>query len=108
MTKSIVDIVVKEAQQAGAVKISRINLTIGDLSTVIDDSVKLYFDIIAAGTVAQGAELIFKRVKAEFFCKNCNNNYEKPIHGFDCPQCGNMGIPTEIGKEFYVESIEID
>ena len=27
---------------------------------------------------------------------------------FDCPKCGGQGEPTDIGKEFYIESIEIE
>jgi hydrogenase nickel incorporation protein HypA/HybF len=108
VTKSIVDIVVNEAQKAGASRISSIRLVIGDLSTIIDDSVRLYFGLIAAGTIAAGAELSFRRVKAEFYCKQCRRNFEKPAHGFDCPECGSLGFPTETGKEFYVESIEVE
>lgn len=107
VTKSFVDIVIKEAEKHSAGKVSRITLVIGELSSIIDDSVRLYFDLIAEGTITEGAELVFKRVKAEFFCKNCQLNFEKPSKGFDCPKCGNLGVPTDVGKEFYVESIEI-
>ena len=27
---------------------------------------------------------------------------------FDCPECGGEGGPTDIGKEFYIDSIEIE
>jgi hydrogenase nickel incorporation protein HypA/HybF len=108
VTQSIVDIVVAEAAKAGATRVSAINLVIGDLSSIIDDSVALYFDLIAAGTVAAGAQLIFKRIRPEFYCKHCQTNFTKPAHGFDCPVCGALGSPTEVGKEFYVESMEID
>lgn len=108
VTQSIVNIAVTQAKQAGAVRIREIHLVIGDLSTIIDDSVRLYFELIAAGTLAQGAELVFKRVQAEFYCPNCQANFVKPRHGFDCPTCGALGRPTDVGKEFYVASIEIE
>jgi hydrogenase nickel incorporation protein HypA/HybF len=108
VTKSIVDIAVKEAQKAGASRVNAISLVIGELSTVIDDSVRLYFGLIAEGTIASGADLRFRRVKAQFYCRHCRSNFEKPAHGFECPECGGLGIPTETGKEFYVESIEVE
>jgi hydrogenase nickel incorporation protein HypA/HybF len=108
VTQSIIDIVAAEAAKRGAARVSAINLVIGDLSSIIDDSVALYFDLIAAGTVAAGAKLHFRRVKPEFYCRNCQKNFSKPPQGFDCPVCGALGSPTEIGKEFYVESMEID
>jgi hydrogenase nickel incorporation protein HypA/HybF len=108
VTQSIIRIAATEAERAGANKITAINLVIGDLSTIVDDSVRLYFSMIAEGTPAEGAELNFRRIPAEFFCKVCGKSFVKPAHGFECPTCGNYGTPTEVGKEFYVESIEVD
>ncbi|MCX7745763.1 MAG: hydrogenase maturation nickel metallochaperone HypA [Clostridia bacterium] len=108
VTKSIIDIVTHEAKNAGAQKITQITLVIGDLSTIIDESVKMYFDIISEGTLAKGAELIFKRVSADFKCMQCDLIFNKPKKGFDCPRCGELGVPTGAGKEFYVESIEVE
>lgn len=108
VTKSIVRMVVEEASKNNASRVSRIHLVIGDLSSIIDDSVRMYFDLIAEGTIAKGAELVFERVKAEFFCKSCGQRYEKPAQGFACPWCGGLGSPTDVGKEFYVRSIEVE
>lgn len=108
VTQSIIRIAVREAQKAGAKKVTAINLVIGDLSTVVDDSVRLYFSMIAEGTPAEKASLNFRRIPAEFFCKHCGKSFVKPAHGFDCPVCGNYGTPTDVGREFYVESIEVE
>ena len=108
VTQSIVRMVAEEAKKAGGGRILEIRLVIGDLSTIIDDSVQLYFDILSEGTAAQGARLVFKRVRAEFLCKACNARFIKPETGFQCPQCGALGTPTEVGREFYVESIELE
>lgn len=108
VTKSLINIAVEEAAKAHANKITEIRLVIGDLSTIMDESVQMYFDIISEGTVAHGAKLIFRRVSAEFQCKSCGAKYDKPPKGFDCPECGGMGIPTGVGKEFYIESMEVE
>lgn len=108
VTQSIVKMVTEEAEKAGGGKILEIRLVIGDLSTIIDDSVRLYFDLISEGTPAQGAKLVFRRVRAEFLCRSCGTRFTKPGTGFQCPQCGELGTPTEVGREFYVESIEVE
>ncbi len=108
VTQSMINIALNEAKRAGASKILEIRLVIGDLSTILDDSVQMYFDIMSEGTIAQGAKLVFKRVKAEFKCKECGEVFVKPPQGFDCPKCGGLGTPTERGREFYIESLEID
>lgn len=108
VTESIVDIAVREAEKAGASRITEIRLVIGDLSTIIDESVSLYFDMISRGTAAEGAKLVFKRMPARFRCNVCCTEYDKPARGFDCPVCGNTGRLTGAGKEFYIESMEVD
>jgi hydrogenase nickel incorporation protein HypA/HybF len=108
VTEGMLDTVLKEAQKHGASKITEIRLVIGDISTILDESVQMYFDIMSEGTIAQGAKLIFKRVASQFRCKACGNEYDKPRTGFDCPKCGGLGLPTGVGKEFYIESIDVD
>jgi hydrogenase nickel incorporation protein HypA/HybF len=108
VTKSMINIVLEEIKNREIQKVTEVRLVIGDLSTIIDESVQMYFDILSEGTIAKGAKLIFKRVKAEFKCKACGYVYNKPVKGFDCPKCSGLGIPTGVGKEFYVESIEVE
>jgi len=108
VTQSMLDTVVREAGKSGAKKITEIRLVIGDLSTILDESVQLYFDLLSEGTIAQGAKLIFKRIAARFLCKECGNDFEKPARGFDCPKCGGFALPTEVGREFYIESIDVE
>lgn len=108
VTQSMITLALEEAHRAEASKIIEIRLVIGDLSTIVDDSVQMYFDLMSEGTIAEGAKLVFRRVKAEFKCKNCGEVFIKPAKGFDCPKCGHMGTPTEVGKEFYIESLEIE
>jgi len=73
VTKNILDVAIGGADGR---KITAITLVIGDLSSIIDESVQLYFDLLSADTIASGAKLIFKRVSAELLCKPCGYNFE--------------------------------
>ncbi|HEX2946853.1 MAG TPA: hydrogenase maturation nickel metallochaperone HypA [Clostridia bacterium] len=108
VTRNIVDIAVKEAEAAGAGRILTIKLVIGDLASIIDESVSMYFDIISKDTIAEGAKLVFKRMPALFLCKSCGREFQKPRSGFDCPFCGGEGRLTDAGREFYIESLEVE
>lgn len=108
VTQGIIKTVCEEVQKANATKITEIKLAIGDLSTIIDDSVQMYFDMLAEGTPAQGAKLVFRRIKAEFKCMKCQSVFIKPTVGFNCPTCGELGTPTGVGREFYIESLEVE
>lgn len=108
VTQGMLDLVLTEAKKAGASKVTEIRLVIGDLSTILDESVQMYFDIMSEGTIVQGAKLSFRRIASRFRCKGCGNEFDKPAKGFDCPQCGGPGFPTGVGKEFYIESIDVE
>lgn len=106
VTKYVLETVISEAEKFNISKITVVNIVIGDLSTFIDESIQMYFDILSENTPASGASLRFKRVPAKFKCNFCNKLFIKPKIGFDCPDCGNMGSITDFGKEFYIDSIE--
>ena len=108
VTENILELVATEAKKAGAGKISTIRLVIGELSTFVDESIQMYFDILSKGTVAEGARLEFKRVTAMFECKVCSFRYGTDSSGFDCPVCKGPGRLTDEGSEFYIESIEVE
>jgi hydrogenase nickel incorporation protein HypA/HybF len=108
VTQNMVEVAVREAAAAGSKKILEIRLVIGDLSSIIDESVSMYFDLLSEGTAAQGAKLIFRRMPAKLVCQGCGKKYEKPRTGFDCPSCGGEGRLTDAGREFYIESMEVE
>ena len=108
ITLDVVRIAVSAAEKAGAAKVTSIHLIVGELSSVFDESVQLFFDILSEGTPAAGAKLVFKKVRAELKCISCGFVYERPQGAFDCPRCGGESRLTGKGKEFLVESIEVD
>ena len=101
--------VLAAARESKARRVNVIDLVIGDLSSIIDDSVQFYFDVLSKGTLAEGAELHFRRQPAEATCWSCGHKFKvsvplKPV----CPVCGSAQLHVSGGKEFYVESIDVD
>jgi len=107
VTKHMTELVLNEAQNAGAAKVTDIYLAIGDISTFINESVQLFFDMYSKDTIAAGAKLHFRRIPAEFICRGCGQSFTPKGDNFDCPACGGLGKPTDKGHEFYVEKIDI-
>jgi hydrogenase nickel incorporation protein HypA/HybF len=109
VTQAILDTALNAAQQAGAVRIVAIDLVIGELSGIVGDSVQFYFDILSKGTLAQGAQLRFQRQPARADCPDCGHSYNvtPPLAPF-CPVCGSSRVQVSGGRQFYLESIEID
>lgn len=108
VTQSILDIVVKHAELAGASKIRQINLVIGELSGIMDDSVQFYFDFLSKSTMAEGAQLTFDRRPAVYRCRECGLTYHPDGFDWVCPACGSLAFEVLSGREFQIESIEVD
>lgn len=109
ITQGILDTAVAAAQRAHARRIMVIDLVIGALSGVVDDSVQFYFDILSQGTLAEGATLRFRRSPASAACLDCGFAFDTtPPLSPTCPACQSPAVRVDGGREFYVESLEID
>jgi hydrogenase nickel incorporation protein HypA/HybF len=108
VTEGILRIAIEHAQKAGASRITDIHLVIGDLAGFVDDSIQFYFEVLTPGTLAEGAKLHFHRVATRLRCWECGHEFSPQERDWTCPQCGATGGEVLAGKEFYVESIEIE
>lgn len=108
VTQSILNIVLNYAEKAGAAKVTKIYLVIGELSSIVDESVQFYWEIIAKNTLAEQADLIFRRVSASLECLDCNTIYQLDGNVIYCPSCGSTRIKILSGEEFYLEAIDIE
>ncbi len=107
VTENLLEIALRHASKADAEKITDIHIVIGDLSSIIDDSVSFYWDIVAKGTIAEGAQLHFLRLRPLFLCQECNNQFQPDADAFTCPACHSQRIRIIQGNEFFLESIQI-
>jgi hydrogenase nickel incorporation protein HypA/HybF len=108
VTESILEIALRHAQEAGATRITDLHLVIGQLATLVDDSIQFYWDIIAKDTLAEGAHLDFKRVPAEFLCLDCGERYAPGEEILACPKCQSLRVKIIAGDEFRLESIDVE
>jgi len=108
VTQSILEIALRHAAQAGAQRVTDVHLVIGELATVVGDSVQFYWEIVAKDTPAAGAKLHFRRIEARLSCMSCGHQYRPAGGGLICPACGGAGARIEAGEEFFVEAIEVE
>jgi hydrogenase nickel incorporation protein HypA/HybF len=108
VTESLLKTACDYANRNNAHKVDSLNITIGDLSSIISDSVQFYWDIISKNTVCERAVLNFNRIPAKFICIECEIEFELDGRLCPCPQCGGFNIKTSQGDEFLLESIDIE
>ena len=108
VTQSLVELAVRKANERGAQRVTDLNLVIGRLASIVDDSVQFYFDEVSRDTLCEGAQLHFKRVPARLLCLDCQCVYELGRDMAPCPHCGSARLRVVGGDEFYLESIEVE
>jgi len=108
VTESILEIALRHAGEARTKRITDLYLVIGQLSSIVDDSIQFYWDIIARDTIAEGARLHFRRIRTRMKCQECNLEYEPQNSEFACPECSSYRVQIVAGNEFFMDSIEVE
>ncbi len=106
--ESILKITLEHAERAGAKRVTALYLVIGQMSSIVDDSVQFYWDILSKGTIAEGAKLHFQRIPAVYRCWDCGHTYELDGEHLACPRCGSVRVQLVQGDEFRLDSIEVE
>jgi hydrogenase nickel incorporation protein HypA/HybF len=106
VTQNILNICQRHAIQENASQVTDVYLVIGDLSSIIDDSVQFYWDFITKDTICEHSLLHFERIPAKAKCLSCENEFTL-TQLMPCPQCRSARFKIIAGEEFYVDSIKI-
>ena len=96
-------------QLEGLTRIKSITFRNGELSGVAPDAFRFSFPIAAAGTPLQDAELFFESEPVTVYCKWCGvAGPLADIRHFCCPYCGQPSVDVRGGKEFRIQSLEVE
>ena len=108
ITQNMLDLVLEEAKKAGAKRVGRINLALGEMSDITSESVEFYFQMLSKGTIAQGATLSFEITPTEVRCRACGESFILKEPDWLCPHCSSIDLETVSGNELSLQSIEVD
>ncbi len=108
VVQSLMTITLDHAARHNARRVLALNLVIGQLSSIVDDCVQFYWDILARDTIAAGARLNFRRIPARFRCHDCGAEFALNESSLICPNCGGSHFQLLQGDEFRLESIDIE
>ena len=108
LTQSILDIALEAAAGHKAARVLEIRIKAGALAGVWPEQVREYFGILSAGTAARQARLLIEKLPAVISCLDCGNLSETESFIFVCPACGGNHLRLLKGREFYVDSLEVE
>jgi len=106
---NLVEIASQSAVEAGAARVKAVHLRLGALSGVARDALEFCYEIATADTMLEHSKLIVKDLPVLVFCPTCQKVVElATVQKFWCPQCDTPTGDIRQGREFEIESIEIE
>lgn len=108
ITQSILDIAQKAADEHGARRVQSVRIMLGEYSGVVPQCIQYYFDVISKGTLAEGAVLDIHRLPVIIRCNCCGEESRIDRLHVACPLCGSTDLKLIQGREFYIESLEVE
>jgi hydrogenase nickel incorporation protein HypA/HybF len=106
IASNIMDIVAKTAQDNGISSVAKVKIKVGELRSVLVDSLLFAFKVCSEGTVAEGGVLDIDEVPTACMCAGCKKEFHPEEFHFLCPYCGGTDISITAGEELFIESIE--
>jgi hydrogenase nickel incorporation protein HypA/HybF len=100
---------VEESARANAAcRVIRVELEIGEMRLVVHDALRLAFEAVAEGTVAEGAELEITEIPVRMRCRECGEEFRSEIGNFVCPACGAAAGDVIRGNDIILTSMVCD
>lgn len=89
--------------------VSRVTLTLGEVSGVLPDYLQDCWRWAVAkedAGILRGSELVVEETPAVTLCEACGRTYPTVAHGKTCPHCGSVDTVLVCGNEVELTSIE--
>ena len=89
-------------------RVRRIVLKVGHMRQVDPEVLSFAFDVVAKGTVSEGAEVSVLELPVVFMCRPCGRETSSDATVFMCPICGGTDVELRSGMELTIESMEVE
>lgn len=107
----VLDAVESAARDAGAIKVTKVSLSVGEMTEAIEDALVFAFQALQEMqeySLTNDAELEIKMVRPRSRCFECGAEYEHDRFHMLCPECGGFATELIAGRELQIDSIEVD
>ena len=108
IAQSLLDIILQEGETHRVRRVVSVALKVGELSSVVPESLRFCFELIAQGTIVEGAELQIERVAVTCRCEDCGKEFSVEHLLFVCPSCRSRRVEVLSGRELNIQSLEAE
>lgn len=105
----VMDAVTKSAHEAGADKVLKVSLSVGEMTECIQDALVFAFEALTEDDpFVRDAELTINMIKPKSRCLECGAEFEHDRFHMFCPECDSFATELLAGRELQIDSIEVD
>lgn len=104
----IMQSVQQAAEQAGALAVTDVNISVGEMTEAIPDALEFAFEALREGTICEQAQLHITMVEPRSRCLECGAEYTHDRFHMLCPECESFATELIAGREMCIDSIEVD
>jgi hydrogenase nickel incorporation protein HypA/HybF len=97
--------VLRAAEEHKVEHVEEIEVTVGAMCQVVGEALRMAFEVVAAGTPAEGAALkiVEEQITAE--CRQCGEVFQTSVLEFLCPSCGRADVRIAFGNDVVLRSM---
>ena len=102
----LLSILQDQAKGHGIARISRVRVKVGRLRGIDARQLRLAFEALAEGGLADQAMLDVEEIAVKARCRACGALWRAPDYRFDCPECAAADAEIFEGRELFIESFD--
>lgn len=102
LAAGILRVVEEAAGREGFARVGRLTLEVGALAGVEVAALRFALEVIAPGTVLEGADVVIDEPPGRAWCLDCAQTVALPRRGEPCPRCGGYRLQATGGTELRV------
>lgn len=108
VASSILEIVIKSAEDNEALAVTKVGLKVGALAGVDESSLEFALNALKEGTIAADAEFVLELIPAVGICGECGKESSPDTFFSICDHCNSPTLEIVSGKEFNISYIDIE
>ena len=108
VTQGLLKICLEEGKKHNIKRIKEINIKVGELTDLVPNCISYYFNIIAKDTIAENTRINIERIPVEIKCNKCSYKGRLGKNNYVCPRCKGNKYEIIRGREFYLDTLEVE
>jgi hydrogenase nickel incorporation protein HypA/HybF len=107
LCQGLMDLLVEQGRAHGFTEVRSVKLAIGALGHVDPEALAFCFDVVTAGTLAEGAVLQIERPDGTAHCVACEIDVTITSRLDACPRCGGAQLLVTGGQDMQLRELEV-